>query len=189
MTHAQYHHHVFETPDGYAAIGWSSLGIACFRLPAPNPHEAERALLRRLPASVRTEASGSVCKVVDASIRYFRGERIDFSSVIVDLGRQEPFALRIYEFVRRLGWGETTTYGMVARELGAEPQMARDVGQAMASNPVPLIIPCHRVLAAGGRIGGFSAPGGSLSKARMLEREGVAAGEPAGPAPQLGFGF
>ncbi len=74
----------------------------------------------------------------------------------------------------RLGWGETTTYGALARALGAGPEAARDVGQAMAHNPVPLIIPCHRVLAAGGKLGGFSAPGGAGTKRRMLEMEGVA---------------
>jgi methylated-DNA-[protein]-cysteine S-methyltransferase len=71
--------------------------------------------------------------------------------------------------VRKLGWGETTTYGAVAKELGAPPQAARDVGQAMATNPLPLIVPCHRILAAGGKVGSFSAPGGSNSKARMLQ--------------------
>ena len=87
-----------------------------------------------------------------------------------------PFFAQVYDHVRTLGWGETTTYGAVARALDAGPEHARAVGQAMATNPVPLIIPCHRVLAAGGAIGGFSAPGGSQSKARMLELEGVATG-------------
>jgi len=74
---------------------------------------------------------------------------------------------------RRVGWGETTTYGALAKALGAGPEAARDVGVAMAKNPVALIIPCHRVLAAGGKIGGFSAPGGAATKRRMLELEGV----------------
>ena len=80
---------------------------------------------------------------------------------------------RVYAAVRRLGWGETTTYGALAKALGAGPEAARDVGQAMARNPVPLIVPCHRVLAAGGKLGGFSAPGGAAAKRRMLELEGV----------------
>ena len=73
-------------------------------------------------------------------------------------------------------WGETTTYGTLAKAIGGGPETARDVGQAMAGNPVPLIIPCHRVLAAGGRLGGFSAPGGAVAKERMLALEGVQAG-------------
>jgi O-6-methylguanine DNA methyltransferase len=82
---------------------------------------------------------------------------------------------------RHVGWGHTTTYGALAMELGAGPEAARDVGQAMARNPVALIIPCHRVLAAGGKVGGFSAPGGSAAKVRMLELEGVRV-EPPRPA-------
>jgi methylated-DNA-[protein]-cysteine S-methyltransferase len=93
----------------------------------------------------------------------------------------------IYAATRRVGWGRTTTYGTLAKELGAGPEAARDVGQAMAKNPVALIIPCHRVLAAGGKVGGFSAPGGSAAKIRMLALEGIHL-EPPAPAQQsLGF--
>ena len=104
---------------------------------------------------------------------------------------QEPFFERVYAAVRRIGWGETATYGAIARMLDAGPEFARDVGQAMAANPVPLIIPCHRVTAANGRIGGFSAPGGSLSKARMLAIEGVEVrdGVVTRDLPQLGLGL
>lgn len=167
-------YHLFETTAGFVAIGWNDRGVSALRLPAERADEAERALLRRLPGAVRTEPAHAVGAIVGDVVRYFAGEQVDFTAVPVDLGVQEPFFERVYKFVRGLGWGETTTYGAVAKALGAEPEFARDVGQAMAGNPVPLIIPCHRVMAAGGRIGGFSAPGGSLSKARMLELEGVA---------------
>ena len=93
--------------------------------------------------------------------------------VELDLDGQDAFFRDIYAATRRIGWGQTTTYGTLARELGAGPETARDIGQAMARNPVALIIPCHRVLAAGGKIGGFSAPGGAEAKRRMLELEGV----------------
>ena len=89
--------------------------------------------------------------------------------------------------MRRVGWGQTTTYGALAKEVGVGPEAARDVGQAMAKNPVPLIIPCHRVLAAGGKLGGFSAPGGSATKQRMLELEGVSLEPPPPPQQTLGF--
>jgi methylated-DNA-[protein]-cysteine S-methyltransferase len=131
-----------------------------------------------------------MAQLISAIRRYFEGERIDFSHVSVDLGFQEPFFSQIYAEIRKLGWGETTTYGTVAKTLGAEPQAARTVGRAMASNPVPLIVPCHRVLAAGGKLGGFSAPGGSDSKARMLEIEGVATvAVKQDDSDQIGFGF
>jgi methylated-DNA-[protein]-cysteine S-methyltransferase len=106
---------------------------------------------------------------------------------MLDLDDQDAFFQRIYAAARQIGWGQTTTYGTLAKQLGVGPEAARDVGQAMASNPVPLIIPCHRVLAAGGKLGGFSAPGGSSTKARMLALEGVLV-EPARPA-QRSFSF
>ncbi|HWT44284.1 MAG TPA: methylated-DNA--[protein]-cysteine S-methyltransferase [Sphingopyxis sp.] len=165
---------LFETAAGIAAIGWTNTGISSFRLPAPSAGETERAVLRRLPDAMRAEPPAEMRAVINDTVRYFDGERIEFFDIPIDPGQQPPFFAQVYAFVRKLGWGETTTYGAVARALNAGPEHARAVGQAMATNPIPLIIPCHRVLAAGGKIGGFSAPGGSTSKARMLELEGVA---------------
>jgi methylated-DNA-[protein]-cysteine S-methyltransferase len=128
-----------------------------------------------------------VSEVIAAVVRYFDGEQTDFSGAKIDLGEQDAFFQQIYAAVRRVGWGQTTTYGALAKELGAGPEAARDVGQAMARNPVALIIPCHRVLAAGGKPGGFSAPGGAAAKIRMLALEGVHV-EPPQPA-QRAFGF
>lgn len=175
-------YHLFETAAGFVALGWNDAGISALRLPAASEQEAARALLRRFPDAERSAPPPRVRDVIDAVVRYFAGERIDFNATPVDLGEQEPFFGQVYAFVRKLDWGETTTYGAVARALGAGPEYARDVGQAMANNPVPLIVPCHRVTGAGGKIGGFSAPGGSMSKARMLELEGVVID--AAPAPK-----
>ena len=182
---------VFETVAGFAAIGWNATGINSFRLPAGTAREAERALLRRLPDAKLTAPPPPVQAVIDDALRYFAGERVDFAQVPVDLGPQQPFFDRVYAAVRQLGWGETATYGAIARLLEGGPEFARDVGQAMAANPVPLIIPCHRVTAANGRIGGFSAPGGSHSKAQMLGLEGVEVrdGVVTREQPQLGLGF
>jgi methylated-DNA-[protein]-cysteine S-methyltransferase len=181
------HYLVFETASGYCAIAWNKVGITRFRLPAKNAEETERNLLRRLPDAKPATPPPEIARAVAAAKRYFEGEKTDFSEFPLDLGEQDEFFRQVYAFVRRVGWGETTTYGAVAKELGAEPQAARDVGQAMAKNPVPLIIPCHRVLAAGGKVGGFSAPGGSASKIRMLELEGVSVGPP--PPAQQSFGL
>lgn len=180
----QSHYQLFETAAGFAAIGWKGGCVTNLCLPAPAALEAESALLRRLPEAVRATPPAEMEVVIDAVIRYFAGEHVDFFEVQIDLGEQPPFFARAYDHVHKLGWGETTTYGAVAQALEAGPEHARAVGQAMATNPIPLIVPCHRVMAAGGKIGGFSAPGGSLSKARMLELEGVATG----PAQQ-GFDF
>lgn len=183
---------IFETAHGFAAIAWTARGVSGFRLPAATTNEARRAVLRRVPDAVEADPPTPIAEVIELAQRYFEGEAIDFSAVPLDLGEQEPLFARIYERVRRLERGETTTYGAVARALGERPEVARDVGQAMAHNPIPLIVPCHRVLAAGGKIGGFSAPGGSDAKARMLALEGVQTArppEPKKPSAQATFTF
>jgi methylated-DNA-[protein]-cysteine S-methyltransferase len=163
------------------------VGITRFQLPTRSAEATERILLRRVPGAEPGAPTPEVVEAVAAVKRYFDGEETDFSSFKLDLGEQGPFFERIYAAARRVRWGRTTTYGTLARELGAGPEAARDVGQAMTKNPVALIIPCHRVLAAGGKVGGFSAPGGSAAKIRMLELEGVHVESPR-PA-QRSFGF
>src|ERR1700731_900978 len=176
-----HHYLIFETAGGFCGVAWNNVGITRFQLPTKSAEGAERTLLRRLPGAERGAPTPEVVEAVTAVKRYFEGEETDFSGFKLDLGGQAPFFEQIYAAARRVGWGRTTTYGTLAKELGAGPEAARDVGQAMAKNPVALIIPCHRVLAAGGKVGGFSAPGGSASKVRMLQLEGVDA-TPAEPA-------
>lgn len=173
MSRSSRHYAIFETAAGWCGIAWNEAGIVRFTLPASGEAEAERLMRRRMPDIGRSDPPPDIRKTMSDVERYFAGEPIDFSHVPLDLGPQEVFFAKVYDAVRRLGWGETTTYGAVARQLGAGPEAARYVGQAMAGNPVPLIVPCHRVLAAGNKIGGFSAPGGSDTKRRMLEMEGV----------------
>jgi methylated-DNA-[protein]-cysteine S-methyltransferase len=181
------HYLVFETAGGFCGIAWSDAGIARFQLPTKSAEATERLLLRRVPDAVPGQPPPEVAEAVAAVQRYFAGEETDFTRFKLDLDGQDEFFRRIYAAARQVEWGRTTTYGALAKELGAGPEVARDVGQAMARNPVALIIPCHRVLAAGGRIGGFSAPGGSTAKMRMLELEGIRFGPP--PSSQESFGF
>ena len=166
-------YHVFGTAGGFCGIAWNAVGITRFQLPAENASATERNLLRRVPGAEPATPPQSVLDTVSAVRRYFAGEETDFSNVELDLAGQAEFFMRIYAAARRIGWGQTSTYGTLAREIGVGPEAARGVGQAMANNPIPLLIPCHRVLAAGGKVGGFSAPGGAASKIRMLELEGV----------------
>lgn len=173
MSRSNRNYLIFETAAGWCGIAWNDAGIVRFTLPTSSEASAERLMLRRMPEITRAEPPVEVRKTIDDAKRYFSGEIVDFSHVRLDLGQQDAFFAKVYDAVRQLGWGEATTYGAVARQLGAGPEAARDVGQAMANNPIPLIVPCHRVLAAGKKIGGFSAPGGSDAKRRMLEMEGV----------------
>ncbi|TCU18167.1 methylated-DNA--[protein]-cysteine S-methyltransferase [Rhizobium sullae] len=178
---------IFETAAGFCGIAWNDVGVTRFQLPTKAADATERLLLRRLPAAEPGMPTPELDEVIAAVKRYFNGEKTDFSGVKLDLEGQDAFFKSIYAAARHVGWGRTTTYGALAKELGAGPEAAKDVGQAMAKNPIALIIPCHRVLAAGGKIGGFSAPGGSNSKLRMLELEGVRLA-PSEPAQQsLGF--
>ena len=181
------HYLIFETAGGFCGIAWSDAGVTRFQLPTKSAESTERLLLRRLAAAEPGTPTPLIQEAVAAVKRYFEGEEIDFSDVHIDLDGQDAFFRDIYAAARRIGWGHTTTYGTLAKELGAGPEAARDVGQAMAKNPVALIIPCHRVLAAGGKVGGFSAPGGSSSKLRMLELEGGHVGPPAPAQQSLDF--
>lgn len=178
---------IFDTDGGPCGIAWTAAGIVRFQLPGDDAATTRRLLLRHLPDADAGDPPPTVAEAISAVKRYFAGEVADFSAVPLDLAGQSDFFRTVYDAARRLRWGETTTYGTLARDLGAGPEMAREIGQAMAKNPVALIIPCHRVLAAGGKIGGFSAPGGSSSKLKMLALEGISFAPP--EPPQQSFGF
>ena len=168
------HYFVFDTALGCAGIAWNDAGIMRFQLPSASAEATRRNLLRRAPCAEGALPPPHIAQAVEAAKRYFAGEQIDFSDMTLDLTGQDDFYREIYAAARRVGYGETTTYGTLAKAIGrTDWEAAREVGQAMAKNPVALFIPCHRVLAASGKIGGFSAPGGAETKAKMLELEGV----------------
>lgn len=162
---------LFETPLGVVGIAWSEAGICRFQLPESSV-EATRARMIRRAGAIEAEMPPHVLGVVGRVRAAMSGVRTDLSDVAVDLEGVGPFNVKIYELLRQVGWGETVTYGELAARAG-DKQAAQAVGQAMGSNPVPVIIPCHRVLAANAKPGGFSAPGGITTKQRLLELEGV----------------
>ena len=174
---------VFDTALGRFGLGWTEQGVA--RLQLPGMDEAD--MLSRINRDgARTGQPTRAVEVLINQIEdYAEGEPIDFSAVPLDLAGVPDFHRRTYAMLLGFGWGQTTTYGALARQLG-DVTLSRAVGQAMGSNPIPLIIPCHRVLASDGKPGGFSAPGGAPSKVRMLALEGVNVGTPVG---QMTFGF
>lgn len=174
---------VFDTALGEFGIGWTDAGVARMRLPGMD----HVALLQRINrgGAQAGEPTRLVEDIINRIEDYAEGQAVDFSDVPLDLAEVSAFNRRAYELLVKVGWGETTTYGAMARQLG-DVVLSRAVGAAMGANPIPLIIPCHRVLASDGKPGGFSAPGGAESKLRMLELEGVSVGTPAG---QMTFGF
>jgi methylated-DNA-[protein]-cysteine S-methyltransferase len=176
---SRHRYHVFDTAHGPCGLAWNDAGITRLQLPARDAQSTERDLLRRLPDdAAAATATAAIADTMAAIQRYFAGEEVAFDGVTLDLAAQSDLFRQIYAAARRIGWGRTTTYGALAKELGGDWEMAREVGQAMAKNPVALIIPCHRVLAAGNKVGGFSAPGGATAKRKMLALEGVHLGAP-----------
>jgi methylated-DNA-[protein]-cysteine S-methyltransferase len=172
--HATVHHRLFETAFGPSGLAWTAHGLVGVQLPGSSPDATEKRLVTKAHSTGEATPPPWAAALIADLKRYFAGEPIDFSAVPVDLSGVDPLRRKLYEAMRALPWGQTTTYGALAREIGlSEPEAARDVGQAMGRNPVPIVIPCHRVLAAGNKLGGFSAPGGSVTKAKLLALEGV----------------
>lgn len=184
MTFSTY---ILETQFGWVGLAWNDRGVRRLFLPERERGSVERRLMALGPDVTPCAApSGWIAGVIEDIARYFAGEPISFDTVPVDLSGVDDFRLSIYSAAKTLRTGETTTYGELAVRAG-RPGLPRETGQALGSNPVPLIIPCHRILAAGGKIGGFSAPGGATTKEKMLRLEGVSVGPP--PAAQQSFPF
>jgi methylated-DNA-[protein]-cysteine S-methyltransferase len=164
---------VFPTGIGHCALIWDARGaVVGSTLPQGGVHGVRRAVLRWYPGAVETDPPASIADVVSAVRDLLDDGTGDLGSVLVDMSTVPDFDRRVYELVRGIPAGETLTYGEVATRLGT-PGAAQAVGQALGRNPFPPIVPCHRVLAAGRKIGGFSARGGPRTKLRMLEAEGV----------------
>jgi methylated-DNA-[protein]-cysteine S-methyltransferase len=165
------HYCVFDTAIGPCGVAWSERGLRRLQLP-----ESDRGATERRLSAGAARATGAVPVKIDQLIAdiqfYMSGRNIDFASVAVDLTNIEPFDSEVYAAARLVPWGQTARYGELARRIGS-PGAARAVGRALGRNPVPIVIPCHRILAKGHRIGGFSAPGGTFTKERLLALEGV----------------
>ncbi len=179
-------YHLFDTTIGTCGIAWSERGVVRFQLPDTEDGETEKKLKARVPGMAQAQRveTGLPAAITDALAqlrRYFSGSKPDFSGIAVDIGHVGDFRRAIYDQLRMVRFGQTVTYGELAKRVGSGPEAAREVGQAMGSNPVPVIIPCHRVLAAGNKIGGFSAPGGTMTKERLLALEGVELRDPVLP--------
>lgn len=163
----------FDTAIGPCAVAWSERGLVGVWLPAQTPEATLRQVHRRHPDVVEQAPTPSVARAIEAMTRLLDGDDADLADIEVDLTGVPDFHREVYAVARTIPPGATLTYGEIARRVG-QPAAAQAVGQAMGANPVPIVIPCHRVVAAGGRHGGFSAPGGVDTKLRMLAIEGAA---------------
>jgi methylated-DNA-[protein]-cysteine S-methyltransferase len=161
---------LFDTPLGRCGVAWSERGVGSVLLPDSDGALRSR-LARRFPDAHETTPPTDVKRAIDAIVDLLSGQPVDLSFVHLDMNGVPEFNQRVYAAARLILPGATMTYGEIARRLGV-PGSARAVGQALGRNPFPIIVPCHRVLAADGKTGGFSAPGGTSTKLRMLAIEG-----------------
>jgi len=162
------HSCVFGTELGFFGIAWNETGLARVILPERARSTAESRIAGYGAAD--DAPPGFISRLIAEIRLYAAGEPVGFDWVPADLAPLDAFERDILAATRQLGFGKTTTYGALAEAAG-HPGMARETGTALGRNPVPLVIPCHRVLAAGGAIGGFSAPGGIVTKRRLLAHE------------------
>jgi methylated-DNA-[protein]-cysteine S-methyltransferase len=173
---------VFETVIGWAGLAWGDQGLVGAHLPEGDPEGTRRGLRRRFPEAAEAEPPAELRPAIAGIQALMRGDKADLTGVVIDIGRVPEFNARVYAIARAIPPGETLTYGEIAAQLG-DKLLAREVGAALGQNPWPIVVPCHRVTAAGGKLGGFSARGGSQTKLKLLTIEGA---KPAGQADLFG---
>lgn len=161
---------LFDTIIGRCGVAWGDRGLIGVQLPETSPGAAWARLRKRFPDAVESEPTAEIEAIIERIRALLAGGRDDLADIPLDLDGQSAFNLRVYEIARAITPGETSTYGEVAKAMG-EPGAARAVGKALGENPWPIVVPCHRVLAASGHMGGFSASGGAETKARLLTLE------------------
>jgi methylated-DNA-[protein]-cysteine S-methyltransferase len=164
---------LFDTPIGRCAVAWGPRGVIGLWLPEADDAKARKRLLRRHPGLDETAPPPEIRDAIARIVALLSGERVDLSGLPLDMAHVTPFERQVYAIARKIPPGETLTYGDIAEKLG-DKLLSRDVGQAMGKNPFPIAVPCHRVVAANGKLGGFSAPGGVDTKLKMLAIEGAA---------------
>lgn len=164
---------LFDTALGACGLSWSPSGVTAVQLPHDDRSETLRALHRHVQDEHTADADavpeGALAAIAGIQ-RLLDGQPEPLAEVVLDLAGLSEFDRRVYAAARTIGPGVTSTYGRLAESLGT-PGAARAVGRALGRNPCPLVVPCHRILAADGTPGGFSGPGGRITKQRLLALE------------------
>jgi methylated-DNA-[protein]-cysteine S-methyltransferase len=163
---------VFDTAIGSCGIAWGERGIVAVQLPMSSEDKTRGRIQQRFSEIKQAVPPEAVQGAIEAIVELLNGKPIDLSGVVLDLEGVPEFDRGVYAIARTIPPGKTLTYGDIAKRLGGV-ELSRDVGQALGHNPCPVVVPCHRVLAAGGKPGGFSANGGVVTKLRMLAIEGA----------------
>jgi methylated-DNA-[protein]-cysteine S-methyltransferase len=163
---------VFETEIGWAGVAWAENGLIGAYLPEANPQVVRAGFARKFAGITEAGPPPAIAAVIDGIRALMRGEKIDLSDAPLDIARVPEFNAKVYGITRRIPAGETLTYGQIAMQLG-DKLLSQQVGAALGKNPWPIIVPCHRVTAANGKLGGFSARGGTDTKLKLLAIEGA----------------
>ena len=166
------HFALFDTAIGVCAIAWGSLGIHSVQLPMGAADKTRARIRQRHGAIAEAQPAPAVQHAIDRIRDLLAGKPDDLKDIVLDLDGVPAFHRGVYEIARDIPPGETLTYGDIAKRLGGV-ELSREVGQALGRNPCPIVVPCHRVLAAGNKPGGFSANGGVVTKLKMLQIEGA----------------
>jgi methylated-DNA-[protein]-cysteine S-methyltransferase len=166
------HFTIFDTAIGSCGIAWGERGIVAVQLPMSNEEKTRKRIHQRFGDIEETAPPAAVRGAIDGIVELLAGKPNDLSDVVLDLEGVPEFNRGVYDIARSIPPGKTLTYGDIAKRLGGV-ELSRDVGQALGHNPCPIVVPCHRVLAAGGKPGGFSANGGVVTKLKMLAIEGA----------------
>jgi methylated-DNA-[protein]-cysteine S-methyltransferase len=167
---------LFDTAVGSCGIAWNARGVVGVQLPEQRESATRARLQRRYPEASEALPPDDIQRVIDDIAALLHGEKRDLSAVVLDMEGVPQFNQDVYAVARTIPAGATLSYGDIATRLG-DRAAAREVGEAMGQNPFPIIVPCHRVLAAGGKVGGFSAAGGVTTKLRLLDIEGAQVGD------------
>ncbi len=167
---------LFDTAIGVCGVAWSARGLTAVQLPERDAAATRARLLRRLPGAEEAPPPAFVEAAIAAIVALLAGEPRDLTQIPLDVVPADDFVRRVHAITRAIPPGCTLTYGEVAARAG-QPGGAQAVGRAMGSNPIPIVVPCHRVVGSGGKLGGFSAPGGARTKLRLLEIERAMAPE------------
>jgi methylated-DNA-[protein]-cysteine S-methyltransferase len=163
---------IFDTAIGACGVVWGSRGINGVQLPMGDEKKTRSRIAQRYGNIPEAQPPAEVQHAIDAMIELLEGKPNDLKEVVLDLDGVPDFNRSVYDIARAIPPGQTMTYGDIAKRIGGV-ELSRDVGQALGHNPCPIVVPCHRVLAAGGKPGGFSANGGVATKLKMLAIEGA----------------
>ena len=163
---------IFDTAIGRCGIAWGDRGINAVQLPMGSEDQTRVRIRQRYADIVESPPPAEVQAAIEGIVALLAGKPNDLRDVVLDLDGVPEFNRGVYDIARTIPPGKTLTYGDIAKKLGGV-ELSRDVGQALGRNPCPIVVPCHRVLAVGGKPGGFSANGGVVTKLKMLEIEGA----------------